>query len=359
MLNIYEPYLLDSHKKSARDAIETGWISNYGLNVKNSEELLKKILGVKHVILTNNGTSATHCLFLGLKYKYPNINKIYVPNNVFVAAWNCALMEYSKENLDVLRVDEETLNMDTSEEYIMSLEQNSCVLVVHNLGNIVNVPRLARLRPDIVFVEDNCEGMFGKYEGFYSGTHKSTLCSSCSFYANKTLTTGEGGAFFTNDTDLYKYISKVYSHGMTSERYIHDVMAYNFRMTNIQAGFLYDQLNDLENILDMKRQVFSTYDKMLNIKRPRVEQGTVPADWMYCIITPINYTNVETFMSNKLVQIRPFFYDIRRHEHLKDGIKVDQEELKVFQRGVMLPSYPGLTTKEQEYICNCLKEKCF
>lgn len=354
MINIYEPYLPDKYKKSAREAINSNWISNYGINVTNSEKILQNIFGVKHVILMNNGTSATHCLFLALKYKFPKINKIYVPNNVFVAAWNCVLMEYSKENLEVLSVNEETLNMDTSEEYISSLEKNSCVLIVHNLGNIVNVPRLARLRPDLVFVEDNCEGLFGKYEGKYSGTSNYTLCSSCSFYANKTLTTGEGGAFFTNDADIYNYISKVYSHGMTQDRYIHDVLAYNYRMTNVQAGLLYDQLNDIDNILKMKRSIFDNYDKLLNIKRPRVEDGTESADWMYCIITELDYNIFEKRMSEKHIQIRPLFYDIRRHNHLSTD--VHYQEIKIFSYGMMLPSYPELTYTQQEYISNCVKE---
>ena len=98
MIPIYIPYL-EKYKKSAINAIETSWISNYGINVKNAEEKLKNILNVKYCILMNNGTSATHSLFIALKFKFPQIKKIYVPNNVFIAPWNCALMEYNKEEL--------------------------------------------------------------------------------------------------------------------------------------------------------------------------------------------------------------------------------------------------------------------
>ena len=218
MLPIYTPYL-NKYKKSAINAIESGWISNYGVNVKNAEKKLKYIFGIKYCILMNNGTAATHCLFIALKHKYPNINKIYIPNNVFIAPWNCALMEYKSIQLEVMKTNENTLNINTDEEYIKSLDKNSCILIVHNLGNIINVPRLKRLRPDIIFIEDNCEGIFGKYENIYSGTSNGTLCSAVSFYANKTLTTGEGGAFFTNDIEIYKHIKSTYSHGMTHERY--------------------------------------------------------------------------------------------------------------------------------------------
>ena len=362
MIPIYIPYI-HKYKASAIKAIENGWISNYGINVTNAEQKLKNILDVEYCILMNNGTAATHLLFLALKFKYPEINKIYVPNNVFVAPWNCALMEYEKSQLEVMKINPETLNIDTSEEYIKSLDKNSCVLIVHNLGNIVNVPRLKRLRPDLIFIEDNCEGLFGKYENEYSGTSNVSLCSAVSFYANKLLTTGEGGAFFTNDKDVYEHIKSTYSHGMTKERYIHDRLAYNYRMTNVQAGFLYDQLNDIEHILELKNILFKNYDCFLEnlikkgkIRKIKFEENTVQSQWMYCIIIDnLDYKDFENYMNEKLIQIRPFFYDIRRHKHLKD-IKVNYKECNIPQNGVMLPSYPNLELKKQEYISNCIKE---
>ena len=154
MIPIYKPYI-NKYKKSALDAIHTEWISNYGIYVENSESKLKNIFNIKHCILMNNGTASTHCLFLSVKYLYPNIKKIYVPNNVFIAPINCALMEYDKSKLEVMKINRNTLNIDVSEKYFKELDTNSCVLIVHNLGNIVNVPRLKKIRPDLIFIEDN------------------------------------------------------------------------------------------------------------------------------------------------------------------------------------------------------------
>ena len=362
MIPIYIPYI-NKYTSAATDAISTNWISNYGIFVTNAEEKIKSIMDVKYCILMNNGTAATHCLLLAIKHKYPEITKIYVPNNVFVVPWNCTLMEYSKVNMEVMKINSDTLNIDTSEEYFKSLDKNACVLIVHNLGNIINVPRLKRLRPDLIFVEDNCEGNFGKYEGIFSGTSEASLCSAVSFYANKTLTTGEGGAFLTNDEDVYKYIKSVYSHGMTEERYIHNKLAYNYRMTNIQAGFLYAQLNDLEHILDLKKKLFDNYDILFKqliddskIRKPSIEKNTVSANWLYCIIIPnSDFKSIENFMAEKMVQIRPFFYDIRKHKHLID-IKCDYPEVDITRNGIMLPSYPELKMDQQEYIVNCFNE---
>lgn len=362
MIPIYEPYI-EKYKKSAINAINDNWISNYGVNVKNSEEKFKDIFNIKYCILMNNGTSATHCLLLALKYKFPDINKIYIPNNVFIAPWNCAFREFNKDNIEVMKIDKNTMNIETSEDYLNTLEKNSCIFIVHNLGNIINVPRIKRIRPDIIIIEDNCEGIFGKYEDYYSGTYKDTLCSAVSFYGNKTITTGEGGAFFTNDKEIYDHINSIHSHSMTKERYIHDKLAYNYRMTNIQAGFLYDQLNDLSHILNLKKVIINNYNIFLDtlikknkIKNIEIEQNTEPGNWMYCIIiNNLKFNEFETYMNDKLIQIRPFFYDIRKHKHFKD-IKVNYDEIDEATYGVMLPSFPNLNIEKQEYICNCIKE---
>ena len=99
--------------------------------------------------------------------------------------WNCVLNDYEKNNLEVMKIDYNTLNMDTQEDYIKSFEKDSCILIVHNYGNIINVPKLNRIRPDLIIIEDNCEGLFGKYENQYSGSYENTLCSAVSFFKIK------------------------------------------------------------------------------------------------------------------------------------------------------------------------------
>ncbi len=169
MISIYNPNISD-YIKSAKEAIESGWISNHGIFIEKATNKLKKILNCKNIILMNNGTCATHCLFISLKYKYPHLKKIYIPNNCYVAAWNTLFDEYDKNMVEVMKMDINTWNIDTSEECIKSLEKNAAVLIVHNLGNIVNVPKLKKIRPDLIFVEDCCEGLFGKYENIYTGS---------------------------------------------------------------------------------------------------------------------------------------------------------------------------------------------
>jgi perosamine synthetase len=357
MINIYDPDI-SPYTKSAINAISSGWISNHGEYVEKSKALIQTKFNVKHAILMANGTCATHCLFLALKYKHPVINTIYVPNNAYVAAWNSALMVYDKSQIRVMKIDENTWNIKT--DGVNTIRPNSAILIVHNLGNIINVPRLAELRPDLVFVEDNCEGFTGKYNGIYSGTSPITLCSSASFYGNKIITTGEGGVFMTQHTDIYEYINRVYSQGMSSTRYLHDIHAYNYRMTNIEAAFLYDQLNDLESIIRIKHQIFKRYMSMFsqlhNVNLFSIEDNTTPASWMFAIRimdNPHTIPDTTEFFKQHLVDTRPFFYPIHRHTHLSDVThSIDQIAETLNREVIMLPSSPNLTPKQQYYITN-------
>jgi len=371
MIPIYNPNC-SKYTSSAIDAINSGWISNHGVYIELSTKKINEILGCKYSILLSNGTCATHLLFLSIKYKYPNIMKIYVPNNSYVAAWNSALMVYKLEQIEVMKMNIDTWNICTDEEYIKSLDINSAVLIVHNIGNIINVPRLKKIRPDLIFIEDNCEGLFGKYDDIYSGTSIDTLCSSVSFYGNKIITTGEGGAFLTNHQDIYEHIKLVYSQGMSEIKYLHNVHAYNYRMTNIQAAFLYDQLNDIDTILTRKREIFANYERLFEslIKVGLIslfvkEINTENANWIFAIRILRNSKTIEQtvdFFKNNNVDIRPFFYPINKHSHLSAIQNDDNDSYTMNREIIMLPSSPDISIQEQNIVvesvvkfCSCIK----
>jgi perosamine synthetase len=360
MIPIYEPDIL-KYKQSALEAVNSGWISNHGKFIGLASSKLVELTGSKHCILMNNGTSATRCLLKALKYKYPSLNLIYVPNNVFAAVWNCVSEEYESTGvkIEVLEVDRETLNMNCDQKYINTLKDNAAVFVVHNMGNIVNVPYLKTIRPDLVFVEDNCEGFLGKYGGVYTGV--AALCSSISFYGNKNITTGEGGAFLTNDDALFEYIKTYCNHGMSSTRYIHKVIGTNFRMTNIQAGFLYDQLNDIQSIISRKKIVFENYKELLyplmssgKISLLKSADNTEISYWIFAlkINREIDYNKTEQFFGERLIQIRPAFYDFREHsiyDFTSDNIQFKTNT-------IMIPSSPSILYSEQQYIVKIITE---
>ena len=129
-------------------------------------------------------------------------------------------------------------------------------------------------------------------------------------------------------------------------------------MTNIQAAFLYDQLNDLDTILNKKHQLFTNYTKMFvgtDVIYNEIETGTEHSTWMLSMyLKGLHYAEFESFMEEKDIQVRPLFYDIRKHRHL-ENIKIEYEEIDT-HHGFMIPSFPELSREQQEYIVNCIKE---
>lgn len=344
---IYTPNI-NSYTSSLLSAVESGWVSSQGEFIDKTRNVLQKTLGVPYVVLTNNGTSSTHLLYMSLRFKYPELKKIYLPNYVFVAVWNCALYEYSADMIDILETDSTTLNMREDEEYIKSLEPNAAVVVVHNVGNVVNVPRLKRLRPDLIFVEDVCEAFMEQYEEQIVGT--SSLCAGLSFFANKMITSGEGGAFYTSDPELYAFIYKTCHHGHTTERYIYDTLGYNYRMTNLQAALLYDQLQDLDTIISMKRNVYDRYVKLFP------SETATTGIWMFTVRLKevTNSKDMYQTLANYGVDLRPMFYNIDKHKHLKN-LKPPADTFH-HEQIVMLPSSSTLTAFDQVYIAMRVKQ---
>ena len=359
MLPIYQPYLPKDCLKYAHDALDSTWISSQGVYIDKAKDLLKETFGSKYVILINNGTCATHMLALGLKFKYPHIKKIIVPNNVYVAAWNCFLFS---DDFELIPVDAnlETWNIDTDK--IKDQGKDTAFLAVHNLGNIINIPQLQRKFPELLIVEDNCEGIFGKHEGKFSGT--SSLISSASFFGNKTITSGEGGAVFTQDENLFEYRNSVRGQGQSSVRYIHDKLGYNYRMTNVQAALLYGQLLMQSEIRERKAGVFEMYRKELEgveeIALQKPEADTEHAQWMF----GLRFRNfdlnkkrmLELFLFENNIETRPMFYPIGTHAHLKHFEGNDKVAIQLNHQCLLLPSFPELTRSQILTVCRKIKE---
>ena len=357
MIKIYEPFLNKKILSYSHDALDSSWISSQGYYLDATKEKLKDLLGVKWVILTNNGTTATHLLSKSIQFKNPNVKNIICPNNVYVAAWNSFLYD-NKYSLKPIDSDIETWNFDLNS---ISPEEDDAILVVHNLGNIINVPNLQKKFKSTIIVEDNCEGMLGKYNGVYSGTK--SLCSSSSFFANKTLTSGEGGCFITNDDNIFEYINNIKNQGQSSEKFIHNNLGYNYRMTNIQAAILYGQLEFLEEIVEKKMNIFELYRNNLSlldgVEFQKIEDGTSPSNWMFSVrfsnLTYDEKKSLELFLYKMGVETRPMFYPITSHNHLSHIKSVNTISEILSSQVLVLPSSPNLNKSQVLFICDLIK----
>ena len=351
---IYKPFIPAKSEEYAIDAIRSSWISSIGPYLEKVEEELKKLTRCKYVVLVNNGTSATHLVAKCL-YKFnPSIKRVLVPSSCYVAAYNSLIYDKNKWKIKCLDLDSLTWNMK-----IEKIVEGDAIFAVHNLGNIINIPALKE-KFNCPIVEDNCEGLFGSYNQLPAGS--ASLCSSLSFFGNKNITCGEGGAFLTNDEKIYNFATKVKSQGQTSTRYVHDELGYNYRMTNIQAALLLGQLEQYEFIKKNKEKIFNYYRESLGfiegVSTQKVEDGTEHAMWMIgARFNPEKFSliKLEKEFSKNGIETRRMFYPYTAHNHL--NFKGESKLASLINSQVLiLPSYPELKNIEIDKICSIIKQ---
>jgi perosamine synthetase len=360
MIPIYTPYLPKSSLKYAHDALDSTWVSSSGKYIELATDALRELLGVKYVQLVNNGTSATHLVAKSLLFKNPRIKKVIVPNNVYVAAWNAFLYE----GIELIPIDADINTWNFNADFLPSqLQDDTSILAVHNIGNIIDIPALVERYGLNMVVEDNCEGFMGMHRNSYSGT--CSLASSLSFFGNKTITSGEGGAVITNDEDVFEFISSVRGQGQAvGKRYIHDKLGYNYRMTNIQAAILLGQLEMLPEILEKKQMIFEFYRKnfsmMDNVSIQEIDPSTIHSNWMMGIRIAKNssYENIQDFLKKKGIDTRPMFYPMSAHSYLECYANSDNESVaqQLSRECVVLPSFPELSVAELDHIVRSVQE---
>lgn len=366
LIPIYKPFLPQKSLKYAQKALEDGRLSSNYNNII-MEDFFKEYLGVKRVLLTNNGTTATHLVAKGLKYKYPNIKNIIVPNIVYVAAWNSFLFD-KEYNLFSGKTDDNTWNLDLENaNQIYDNLENSAILSIPNIGNPLNTDKFENR----VFVQDACESFFAKNKKEHTCTKG--LLSSLSFFGNKNITSGEGGAVVTNDSDVYEYLKSLRGQGQSqNKKYIHDVLGYNYRMTNIQAAILRGQFDYFNEIIERKEYIWNKYTRAFkdneNIRLQKTEKDCEHSKWMFGIrfvnlSCDYNFEKIEKFFNDRNVDIRPMFYPIHYHKYLRDinnngvlSIQSDEIGDEISRTTIMIPSYPDLTDEELDIVIKAVNE---
>jgi perosamine synthetase len=364
MIPIYRPSLPRESLRHAYEALDSGWVSSLGKYTQMVEGELARRLGVKHAIVVSNGTVAGHLMARCIRRFYPGVRRFIVPNNVFVAAWNSILYEWPSSALNPLDTNLATWNADYLEDPALegANSADTCFLVVHNLGNTVNVPAVRRRFPKALVCEDACESAFGTYEGRAAGT--AGFVSTLSFFSNKNISCGEGGAVLTDSDEAAAAVRLMKGQGQGSTRYLHEELGFNFRMTNVQAALLLGQLERWDEIKEKKRLLFNTYRSRLaglpGVTFQESDADTEPSRWMFGIRVDglQSYERAATIYAQEGVETRPMFFPIHRHGHLRGMSQHHKHAEQLHRECVILPSWPDLSPNEIETVARATERLC-
>ncbi len=365
---VNEPLVGKKELKYVSDALKTGWISSEGEYLKAFEKGFAAYVGVKHGVAVNNGTSA---LILALRaLDLPAGSEVIMPSFTIVS---CALACVYNGLVPVF-VDSErdTFNADVRQVAKAITRRTKAIMAVHIYGHPADMGAMRALarKHKLLLIEDFAEAIGSEYKGRLCGSLGDVSCAS--FYANKVITTGEGGMCLTNSDALAEKMRDLrnLSHARGA-RFVHYELGHNFRMTNVQAAIGLGQLETVKARVKRKIEVAALYTKLL---KPLEKEGllALPVQkkwakntyWMYGVLLNrergVKAAEVMKAMGAKGVQTRPFFYPMHLQPAFKAYKWFKKQSLPVseelYDYGFYLPSGLTLTGAQVKAAALALKE---
>lgn len=356
---VNEPVITAKAKEYVLDALDTGWISSAGSYIERFENAFAEFIGVRHAVAVSSGTAALHVSLVALNIKKGD--EVILPNFTMVACVDAIL--YTGATPVFVDVDPETFCMDPAQVAAHITKRTKAIMPVHIYGHACDMDSL--LQHGIPVIEDAAEVHGGTYKGKKCGSLGAVSCFS--FYGNKILTTGEGGAVLTNDDALAARVRslKDLAHD-PARRFWHKEIGFNYRMTNMQAAVGLGQLESIADFLAHKEWMASQYNSRLvdvqGLRLPITKPYAGNVYWMYAILVensfPLSRDELRAALKEKGIDTRDFFYplasmpltdDFRR----KESFPVSED---IAQRGFYLPSGLALTEEQISYVCSTLHE---
>jgi perosamine synthetase len=349
MIPIYKPEIGKEEEEEVLKVIRAGWISSASPAVKEFEDKFSRYIGRKYGLATSNGTTALHLAVSALGVKEGD--EVIVPDLTFISPINVVL--YNKAKPVIVDIEEENWGLDPEKVRKAVTSKTKAIIVVHLYGNPAKVAELKEIAEEkgIYLVEDCAEAHGSEYEGKKVGNFGDIACFS--FYANKVITTGEGGMCLTDDEELYEKMQILRDHGMTKEkRYWHEVIGYNYRMTGLQAALGLAQLKKIDKFIERKREIAKLYQELLEnvvtVQRDPPKGKSI--FWLFSILTE-RRDQLADYLANNEIETRKFFYPVHVMPPYKDLARYDYNTSeKLHNLGLNLPSGPSLTEKEIKFI---------
>jgi perosamine synthetase len=349
---VYQPWLTDKEKEYVVDCLESNWISSKGKYVNQFETRFAAYIGTEHALTVSNGTVALHLALLTLGIGAAD--EVIVPTLTYIASVNSIV--YTGATPVFVDSLADTWQMDPKDISCKITSKTKAIMVVHLYGHPCDMdPIMAIAKANQLFVIEDCAEAFGsRYQEKHVGTFGDI--ATFSFYGNKTITTGEGGMVVTNDETLYDRAVHFRSQGLAKHRqYWHDIIGYNYRMTNICAAIGLAQLERIDAIIRKKRQIAMWYREVLTglpVEFHNQAENVFHSYWMCSLLVP--HTGWRDSLRQRLeelgIETRPVFYPVHTMPMYSQKFQRHPVAESIGWRGINLPSWPKLEQSQVEFI---------
>lgn len=356
-----KPSITELEIHYATDAATNGWGEKCYEYIERFEETFKAHLNVKYAIATSSCTGALHMGLAALGIG-PGDEVILADTNWIASAAPITYLGAKPVFVDILP-NTWCIDPELAEAAITS--RTKAIIAVHLYGNLCEMDQLLTIgeKHNIPVIEDAAEAIGSIYHGKRAGSIGKF--GTFSFHGTKTLTTGEGGMFVTNDPELYKHVLTLSNHGRAkgqSKQFWPDMLGFKYKMSNIQAAVGCGQVERIDELIDRKRTILAYYrshlENLLGVSMNYESAGTTIGAWMPTVVfapqTNVSREALQSAFANENIDARVFFHPLSslpmfeaRHEN--------RNAWDIPTRAINLPSYHDMASLELDRVLTIIK----
>lgn len=339
---VAQPDIGELEKKYVMSALEQNEISSQGDYIRQFEGLFSAKHKANYGVATSSGTTALTLALASLKIGKGD--EVIVPDFTMIAtAWAVSYLGATPVFVDCN--EKFLIDPDKIEEKITP--KTKAIIPTHIYGRVCDMKRINEIAREynLFVVEDSCEAITTPLTG-------DIACFS--LYANKIITSGEGGICITNNEKLDWQMKHLRSMAFSDDHsFFHPKLGYNFRMTNLQGAVALGQTERLEEFIEKRKQIEQWYNKELEGIVGIIKQFKREVLWMYDLIV-YNRDELIDYLKEKGIETRKFFKPMTSQPMYKQ--EVSPNALQISKNGLYLPTHTQLTEQDIKYISNCIKD---
>ena len=365
-----KPSITELEVAYATDAARNGWGDKCYEYIEKFENKFKTFTGAKYAIATSSCTGALHMGLAAIGLK-PDDEVILADTNWIATASPITYLGAKPIFVDIL---EDTWCIDPDKVEAAITPNTKAIIATHIYGNVCEMDILLAIgeKYGIPIIEDAAEAIGSKWDGKHAGTMGKF--GTFSFHGTKTLTTGEGGMFITNDVKLYEQVLTLSNHGRSrnqTKQFWPDEIGFKYKMSNIQAAIGFGQVERIDDLVKRKREVFEYYKiKLLNVDSLKMnieKANTINGYWMPTVVfdKTIGITRelIKDMFLQENIDARVFFYPLSYLPIFKTKTKTktktkskdeNKNSWNIANRAINLPSFHEITELQQDSVINVI-----
>jgi len=352
-----QPFFDNQETRNLEKAIQTGWVTD-GPFSQEFLSLLKDFTGTRYAVLANNGTLGLYLALLSIGAC--DGDEVIVPDFTFNAS--ASSIAFTGAEPVFVDINKDDLQIDPSRIEKLITPRTKAIMPVHIYGQSCDMDPIIEIarKHNLKIVEDAAQG-FGV---FYKGRHTGTIgdVGVISFFADKTITTGEGAVVLTNNETIFNKLKMLRNQGRpNSGTFIHPELGMNFRMTDLQCAVGVAQFKKFERIKEIKQKNFQSYKEKLaglpDLEFILINDFTNFIPFRVNVKAP-DVEGLIEHLENNAVQTRRMFYPLHKQPCFSFLNYSDSEfpnSIDAYNRGISFPVHCSLTDNDIAYLCNQVK----